>query len=170
MCMREVMFQMGKLFGRLPMLARWAVVLLIAAGLVRSCTPSSPPPKTAEQIAAEQKAQELAAEARAQEAAKNAKEEAQFELVFSLTRTLKQRMRDPDSFKIESAAMMSSGDICFVYRARNGFGGYNREAAVYQSKKNTFVAGGAAEGPFNQLCQGSIGKDFTRVAILALGG
>ena len=124
--MREVMFQMGKLFGRLPMLARWAVVLLIAAGLVRICTPSSPPPKTAEQIAAEQKAQELATEVRAQEAAKNAKEQAEFELVLSLTRTLKQGMRDPDSFKIESAMMITSGDVCFVYRARNGFGGYNR--------------------------------------------
>lgn len=45
--------------------------------------------------------------------------------------TLKKSMRNPDSFKVESAlAMETTGAVCYEYRAQNGFGGMNMENAV----------------------------------------
>lgn len=52
---------------------------------------------------------------------------------------LRDRMRDPDSFKIERALTRTekSGveETCFEYRSRNGYGGMTREAARYSEHK-----------------------------------
>lgn len=49
--------------------------------------------------------------------------------------TLKKTMRDPDSFKLESALVIDgSGVVCYDYRARNGFGGMNAGHAVFTTK------------------------------------
>lgn len=44
---------------------------------------------------------------------------------------LKKSMRDPESFKLESALVIEkTGAVCYDYRARNGFGGINVGHAV----------------------------------------
>jgi hypothetical protein len=52
---------------------------------------------------------------------------------------LRDQMRDPDSFVIEKVFTMTNQkgvDItCFEYRSRNGFGGMNRESALYTEYK-----------------------------------
>ncbi len=52
---------------------------------------------------------------------------------------LHDQMRDPDSFVIEKVFTMTNQkgvDItCFEYRSRNGFGGMNRESALYTEYK-----------------------------------
>ncbi|GJH22774.1 hypothetical protein CBA19CS22_39550 [Caballeronia novacaledonica] len=46
-------------------------------------------------------------------------------------------MRDPDSFKLEAAAKnKKTGMICYQFRARNGFGGMNRDASMYSTAGN----------------------------------
>jgi hypothetical protein len=55
-------------------------------------------------------------------------EEARFQKVAIAVRIVKSSMRDPDSFKLEFAGSNESGSvICMTYRAKNGFGGYNKE-------------------------------------------
>ena len=52
---------------------------------------------------------------------------------------LRDRMRDPDSFKIERAMTHTEKngveETCFEYRSKNGYGGMNREAARYSEHK-----------------------------------
>jgi len=166
--MRDVMFRLGKFFGRLPKVARWVVVLLIGAGIVWSCTPTPPPPKTAGQLAEEQRQAEINAAALAKQAAEKAQREMEFRIMVAGAKTLKRNMRDPDSFKLESVIKMTSGAICYEYRAKNGFGGYNREAAVYQPKSDTLVTGDSATRTFNALCAGKTGEDHTSTVKIAI--
>ncbi len=52
---------------------------------------------------------------------------------------LKKSMRDPDSFYLESAFIIAAtGTVCYEYRARNGFGGMNRESAVITGDMKKF--------------------------------
>jgi hypothetical protein len=49
---------------------------------------------------------------------------------------LQEAMRDPDSFALDRVTMTppnkkGKSNVCFVYRARNGFGGMNRGEAAY---------------------------------------
>ncbi len=46
---------------------------------------------------------------------------------------LKRAMRNPDSFRLSSALVMSTGSVCYAYRAQNGFGGFNAGHAVLTS-------------------------------------
>lgn len=52
---------------------------------------------------------------------------------------LRDQMRDPDRFVIEKVFTMANKkgvDItCFEYRSRNGYGGMNRESALYTEYK-----------------------------------
>lgn len=49
-------------------------------------------------------------------------------------RALKEQMRDPESFKVENIRVNEEASIaCIEYRAKNGFGGMNKEYAVYKS-------------------------------------
>ena len=53
--------------------------------------------------------------------------------------TLKKGMRDPDSFKLESALVINgSGAVCYDYRAKNGFGGTNVGHAVLSGDGKVF--------------------------------
>lgn len=167
--MRGVMLELGRLFGRLPKLARWLVVLLIAAVIVWSCTPKPPPPKTAGQIAAEQKAAEIkaaeehrAAEIKAAAQAKEAKKDLEFRIMVTGARVLKKNMRDPDSFRLENVLLMPSGVVCYEYRAKNGFGGYNRDVAVYQPKTDSLITGTSATEAYAANCAGKVGEDHTK--------
>lgn len=68
-------------------------------------------------------------------AAKQRKELA-FQKTAYFAGTLKQSMRDPDSLVWEDIrANEDATVICLSYRARNGFGGMNREFAVYGGGK-----------------------------------
>ncbi|MGQ0503469.1 MAG: hypothetical protein ACT4P0_12825 [Panacagrimonas sp.] len=52
---------------------------------------------------------------------------------------LKKAMRDPESFKLESALVIDgSGAVCYGYRAKNGFGGVNAGHAVLSSDGKKF--------------------------------
>jgi hypothetical protein len=52
---------------------------------------------------------------------------------------LRDQMRDPDSFVIEKVFTMTNKKgveiTCFEYRSRNGFGGMNRDTALYTEYK-----------------------------------
>ena len=75
---------------------------------------------------------------------------------------LKNSMRNPDSFKLESALVINgTGAVCYDYRAQNGFGGINAEHAVLSGDGKQFKTS-STEG-FSKLwnveCAGKNGQE-----------
>lgn len=63
---------------------------------------------------------------------------------------LKKAMRDPESFKLESALQIeSTGAVCYEYRSKNGFGGVNVGQAVLSADGKNFKTD--EEGGFTTL-------------------
>jgi hypothetical protein len=57
--------------------------------------------------------------------------DAQIQLLTAAALTLKQNMRNPESFVLESALLTDGRQsVCYTYRAQNGFGGMDRGYAV----------------------------------------
>ena len=56
--------------------------------------------------------------------------EKRFEFAESSVLGLNRAMRDPDSLRVASAIMPDDETLCYVYRARNGFGGMNESFAI----------------------------------------
>jgi len=62
--------------------------------------------------------------------------------------SLRKALRDPDSFKLERAfTTMDAKYACVLYRARNGFGGMNRERVVFTTK-----GGDQSASAWNRRC------------------
>lgn len=53
-------------------------------------------------------------------------------------KSIKQSLRDPSSLEFERVAITENNDICYDYRAKNGFGGMNKEYAVLTNKGNFY--------------------------------
>lgn len=70
--------------------------------------------------------------------------------------SLKKAARDPDSLEIERAYGRTEKHgvsyVCVLYRARNGFGGMNREHAVF-----SLAGGDPSAKAWNKWCDGSDG-------------
>jgi len=91
----------------------WGCLILVVLAVIGGIVTESNKPSGGSNDAEQEK--ENAAAARAQVGA----------------RILKRAMRDPDSFKLDSALVMTgSNAVCYDYRAKNGFGGYNVGHAV----------------------------------------
>jgi len=74
--------------------------------------------------------------------------------------TLKNAMRNPDSFKLASVTAMDSGTVCYQYRSQNGFGGMNVGKAVLL--KNNDIITNEMEGfskKWNKVCAGKTGEN-----------
>lgn len=71
-----------------------------------------------------------------EEAAKDAAHTRRFLIATVVVQALKSAARDPDSLKIDSLRVSDDAKIaCSEYRARNGFGGMNREIIVFVNGK-----------------------------------
>lgn len=81
---------------------------------------------------------EAAADANATAPEKSAEDKAQnkrAEMAGIALASLQAAVRDPDSFKLERAfTTMDAKYACIRYRARNGFGGMNREHVVFTAR------------------------------------
>lgn len=120
-----------------------AMILFLILGVVAviggMLAQETAPPKTTEQIAAEKE------------------HAARIMFVRMAVSSLKKAARDPDSLTIESARANKDGSvICLEYRARNGFGGMNREhLAIAAGKAN------GTPGHWNKHCTSEL-FDMTR--------
>lgn len=94
--------------------------------------------------------------------ADEAKKERAFQRTAALAGALKRSLRDPDSLVWESIHANADASVaCFAYRAKNGFGGMNREFVVYADGK-------ASQKPadWNRKCQtGLTDMKHVRLAI-----
>jgi hypothetical protein len=82
---------------------------------------------------------------------------------------LKKSMRDPDSFKLEQVLVMDKTNaVCYDYRARNGFGGYNKGQAVLSPDLKNFKTNNEAgfNTLWNKWCGEKQGTDVTKRLIL----
>lgn len=96
------------------------------------------------------------AEQTPEQAAAKLKKEAEFQRVVIGAKALKQAAKNPDSFKLTSAALMESGAICYEYRATNSFN------AVTPGKFVVSKNGGSAEAAaWNKHCGGKSGTDYS---------
>jgi len=65
-----------------------------------------------------------------------------FQLAVAGALMLRDRMRNPESFVVESALVIDGSEtLCYQYRAQNGFGGMGREIAVIAVKSNKVAYG-----------------------------
>lgn len=84
-------------------------------------------------------------------AEKTAEEKAQSEratMAALAVASLKKSLRDPDSFTLERAfTTVDAKYACILYRARNGFGGMNREHVVF-----TMAGGDQSASAWNKRC------------------
>ena len=84
-----------------------------------------------------------------------AAEEARFQLDALKIRAMREKMKNPASFKLLQAARMDSGALCVVYRATNGF-----NAVVTEQKA---IAVNGSLGDWNKLCAGKSGEDISYI-------
>jgi hypothetical protein len=82
--------------------------------------------------------------------------------------TLKKAMRDPESFKLESAIVMDDGYVCYEYRSKNGFGGYTKGFAVLSGDMKTFKSADDEEfaAVWRKHCKGKSGTDVANRLVL----
>lgn len=105
---------------------RWLLGACFLAYIISSMMPASRPPAAVPALPAKTPA-ELAEEAR---------REAAFDTTVAVARALKDGLRDPGSLAWESIRANDDASlVCLRYRARNGFGGINREFAVVDHGK-----------------------------------
>lgn len=91
--------------------------------------------------------------------AAKAADEAKWEVVFGGAVTLRNAMRNPDSFKVSQALQMSDGSVCYAYRAQNGFGGMNvGHAVVFQERLVDESAADFSE-TWSRECTGKTGTE-----------
>lgn len=77
----------------------------------------------------------LSEEARLAKVAKDA-QDARLLVAMRAGRTIKNSLRDPESLKFQTiAANDDASVVCYIYRAKNGFGGMNLEHAVLVGDK-----------------------------------
>ncbi len=94
------------------------------------------------ELDAKQRAIDEAEAAKKKQEQEKANDTKRYVLAKLLAKSLKDSMRDPDSFVVESLRVNDDGTVaCVEYRAKNGFGGMNREFAVYKKEKITKDAG-----------------------------
>jgi RNA polymerase subunit RPABC4/transcription elongation factor Spt4 len=127
-------------------------LVVVMVGVSQVGAPPSSSSATAAALTPEQKEAKQKADAALQQAMLGAK-------------TLKQAMRNPDSFKLEQALVIAAtGAACFEYRAQNGFGGMNRGQAVLTGDGKQFKSSdmdGFAR-LWKRECEGKSGQDYSR--------
>lgn len=97
------------------------------------------------------------------------------ENVIAFAKDLKARTEDPQSFKLQSALMMSDGSACFTYRAKNSFGTEVTSFAVAFIGTNPRVPtmfkdvdGKPFLEAWNERCAHKTGEDLTPTIIRIL--
>jgi len=151
--LKSIAYSLGRLYGRLPTPARVIVIGLLLFAFVWALSLSGKRPESESHVATpsqgDSKQARLAAltpEQRIEEGKKAAIEAAEKKInddaiqrASSGAIILKKSMRDPDSFKLESALVINgTGAVCYDYRAKNGFGGTNVGHAVLSADGKQF--------------------------------
>jgi hypothetical protein len=90
-----------------------------------------------------------------QQLKENADSKLAYDRFLDMKGTLRNNMRDPDSFKVLSrhAPVTNPKIVCVEYQSKNGFGGMNKEFAVLTDKDNILL-NDKAVSYWNKFCVG----------------
>jgi hypothetical protein len=91
-------------------------------------------------------------EQRTREVAQKAKDEAEFQSVVARLRAIQATTKNPASFELVDAILLSDGTLCAVYRGTNSF-----NAVVTENKA---IAKDLRVVDWNRFCGGKSGKDM----------
>lgn len=151
--LNSIAYSLGRLYGRLPTPARVIAIGLLLFAFVWALSPSGERPESEThavmpsqvdpkqaRLAALTPEQRIEEEKNAaMEAAEKRRKDDAIQRASSGAIVLKKSMRDPDSFKLESALVINgTGAVCYDYRAKNGFGGTNVGHAVLSADGKQF--------------------------------
>lgn len=119
----------------------WLITIFIIFGVYLAFTgkppPSSPAPLSNGTSAAVTKP---APTQTPEQIAQKKKEDEAIHLAVAGAKLLKKSMRNPDSFKLESALVIDkSGAVCYEYHGQNGFGGMDVGHAVIAGDGKQFL-------------------------------
>src|SRR5579862_1764641 len=132
----------------------WSAAIFIGVcaivGIATHTTEKPPPPKTPEQVKAEEKANVDLTTATIGAAA------------------LRSAMRNPKSFELAQVWHATSGAICYTYRAQNGFGGLDVGYAVFQNGKMRGSDDAGFSSAWKHSCAQKPGEDLTALVDTAL--
>ena len=89
--------------------------------------------------------------------------DATFSMAVLGARSIKEAMRDPDSFKLVDVTIQKNNAICYTYRAKNGYGGMNLEYAVFSHDRKRFRSSSQEGfvGTWNKECGAKSGRNET---------
>jgi len=76
-------------------------------------------------------------------------------------KSIKMAMKHPESFKLASMTIMTSGAVCYVYWAMNELGGTVKAAAVFNKDEIATLETQGFDLRWKDMCQGKAGKDAT---------
>jgi hypothetical protein len=78
-------------------------------------------------------------------------------------RALRQAMKNPASFQLESAVRMKDGTLCLSYRATNSFNAIVPGQAVLSEKASATSGQKGFASQWNRLCANKTGVDLTYI-------
>lgn len=122
----------------------FGIIVLILWGIF-SPSKESTADLAAKQIAAEQKAAD----------------DRKWNLIFAGQEMLKKMMRDPNSLVFDRVLYTDDESVCYEYRAKNGFGGMNKEAAVFSDKGLITNDDKGFDPIWSEKCAGKSGEDVS---------
>jgi len=96
--------------------------------------------------------------------------ETRFQLAVAGAKSLKEAMRNPDSFKLVKVITLDDGTSCYEYRAQNGFGGMDVGRAVVTPKGRISISDSDGfASTWNKSCANKSGEDNTWTVGYAAG-
>lgn len=134
--------------ARRTSIVTWLVLGFIILVVYEYATAPPKPPPTPEQVAADKASSE------------------RLEVATAGAKQIKQAMRDPASFSLESAMLIGKGDaVCYEYHARNGFNGMNKgQAVLLPDTQQLFLSEQPGfHNAWNKACGGKSGSDVASI-------
>jgi len=94
-------------------------------------------------------------------AEQKAADDIKWNLVFTGEEMLKKMMRDPDSLEFDRVLYTEDENVCYTYRAKNGFGGMNKGAAIFSDKGLITNESKEFEPVWEEKCDGKSGEEVS---------
>jgi hypothetical protein len=106
----------------------------------------------------------VAAKDKADEEKRKQVENARFQSAVWAAITVRESMKNPDSFRLKQTLRKADGSLCFSYRATNSFNAIITGHAVYASGKLAISGNPQFATHWAKYCSGKSGDDLDTIA------
>lgn len=94
-------------------------------------------------------------------AEQKAPDDRKWNLIFTGEEMLKKMMRDPDSLVFDRVLFTDDENVCYEYRAKNGFGGMNKGGAIFYDKGFITNEVDGFQPIWSEKCAGKSGEEIS---------